>query len=910
MFIRFKDSQRYWLLTAFLCTLTFSMHAQIAPTSANDRMRGDERRLQLDQQSPFRSLGFRNIGPTQMNGRVADLEVNPDDPTEFYLAYASGGLWHTKNNGLSFTPIFERQAVMTIGDIAVNWKQRHIWIGTGEVNSSRSSYAGNGVYFSRNNGASWQYLGLPESHHIGKVQLHPTDTLTAWVAAMGHLYTNNKERGVFLTRDGGKSWTHSLAIDDSTGVIEMEADPFYPTHLYAASWTRNRKAWNFEGTGATSGIYESLDGGKNWVRISHAGSGFPVGTKVGRIGIAVSAAQRGLVYAVVDHHAPYVDTTTKKQDTTKYSIDDLKGLTAEQFRNLSTAKLDTFLKKNGFPTTHPADTLKALVARGAQKPTVVYDWLIAEDGFQNTDIHGAEVYRSEDGGKTWRKTNLKKIDIYHSYGYYFGKIYASPTNPNKLVIMGTELLVSTDGGKTFTETDKDNTHADWHCFWFNPKKDSHWIAGNDGGCNITYDDGAKWFMVNSIPAGQFYAITTDNAKPYNVYGGLQDNGTWYGPSRINTRNKDEQPEPEQYPWKMINGGDGMQVQVDTRNNQTVFTGYQFGFYSRKSLNGGKSVSIHPMHDIGEAKLRYNWQTPILLSKHQQDVFYFGSNKIHRSLNQGETLEALSGDLTRGKRIGNIPYGTLSSISESPKRFGLLYVGTDDGLVHISKDAGYTWTNISKGLPANLWVSRVIASRHREGRVWVSLNGYRFDHFTAYVYLSEDYGQTWKQVSNGLPQEPVNVVREDIKHADALYVGTDHGLYVSFNLGQQWHTLGASIPRVAVHDLAIQERDRDLVVGTHGRSIYITSLDSVYKIYDSVQRMQTRAHWSPRQQSELAKQDVQLHEGANLPCPPLQPKRKTKKPAQPIPGMPSNDMSYSEFKAREAMAAQNPRTVDK
>jgi hypothetical protein len=408
-------------------------------------------------------------------------------------------------------------------------------------------------------------------------------------------------------------------------------------------------------------------------------------------------------------------------------------------------------------------------------------------------------------------------------------------NPDKVFALGVTLHMSTDGGKTWKEIDKANVHADHHALWINPDRDSHIINGNDGGVNITYDDGATWFKANSPALGQYYAVTVDNARPYNVYGGMQDNGVWWGPS--NNRESVNWHDTGDYPFKRIMGGDGMQVQVDTTDNLTTYTGFQFGNYSRLNRTNprGTAKRITPRHELGEKPLRFNWQSPILLSPHNQQVLYFGSNKIYRSFNRGDTMIALSGDLTKGGREGDVPYGTLTTISESPKRFGLIYTGTDDGNIHISKDAGFSWQLISapksKGLslPQNLWVSRVAASAHKAERVYVSLNGYRYDDFSPYLFVSEDYGTTWTAIGKDLPAEPVNVVKEDPKNENIIYVGTDGGLYVSFNKGQSFMMWNKGMPKsIPVHDIAIQTRENEIVIGTHGRSIYIAKLDEVHK----------------------------------------------------------------------------------
>ncbi len=853
-------------LKQFICLtlsalITLTLQAQVNPTPAGERMQGLDQRRKLEGRSLLNEVQFRSIGPNIMSGRVVDVDANPEDPTEFYVAYATGGLWHTTNNGQSFTPIMDSLDMLFIGDIAVNWKTKIIWVGTGEVNSSRSSYSGIGIHKSSNNGRTWEYLGLPESHHIGKVQLHPTDNNIAWVAVLGHLYSANKDRGVYKTTDGGKTWKQTLYVDDNTGCVDLDINPANPNEVYAAMWYRVRRAWKFEESGKTSGIYKSNDGGETWKIISNPGSGFMTGDKIGRIGLAVYPKNPAIIYAVVDNNTPKPDTA-KKVDSF-YTKADFKNITKEQFAALKTNLVDTFLRKNNFPRKYNSKGVKEMVAADKVKPTALWDYLDSDDGFQNTGIVGCEVYRSDDGGQTWKKTHEKPNPNFNTYGYYFAKVYTSHYNPDKIYSMGFIAQLSTDGGKTFKTIDKGNVHADHHALWINPKRDSHIINGNDGGANISYDDGANWFKANTPAVGQYYAITVDDAKPYNVYGGLQDNGSWWGPS---THKEDiGWIDNGQYAYRTINGGDGMQAQVDTRDNATVYSGSQFGVYGRYNKEkGGSQKFLRPHHELGEKPLRFNWQTPILLSKHNQDVFYYGSNRLYRSLNKGDTLIAMSADQTNGRVTGNVPYGTLTALSESPLRFGLIYTGSDDGNIHISKDAGYSWEQLNhtsipppakKGGPYpaydgklqtnKLWVSRITASQHKEARVYVSLNGYRFDNFAPYLYISDDYGLTWKNISKDLPYEPINVVREDPKNDSILYVGTDGGLYVSFDKGNTFMTWNGGLPKsLPVHDIAIQQRDNEIVLGTHGRSLYVAKLDDVQKLKQDPEWMKKKPKEKP------------------------------------------------------------------
>ena len=821
--------KRLLTISALFCTLF--VQAQIKATSAQERLKTIDQRKQLLSRSTLNETRFRNIGPSIMSGRVVDIEVNPQDPTEFYVAYASGGLWHTQNNGQSFAPIFDSVDVLTIGDIAVNWQNRHIWVGSGEVNSSRSTYAGLGVYRSANNGKSWEYLGLPESHHIGKIQLSAKDPNTAWVAVLGHLYSESKERGIYKTTDAGKTWNQTLASDANTGAIDVDIDPSNEQVLYAAMWYRTRTASNFEEAGKTSGIYKSTDGGDRWTLISTPTCGFPSGDGVGRIGLAVYPKNPSIVYAIVDNNFQQPDTAMQKvADTSRYVLRDFKALTVDQFLALDDKKLNAFLKspRNGIPTKYSAENLKQDVKSGKLAPNCIWDYLYdANTALFETPIYGAQVYRSDNAGLSWVKTHVKPIELYSTYGYYFGKVFVSPNNPDKIAITGVSVLLSTDGGKTFSSIGKENVHADHHFVWMNGQNDSHMIIGNDGGCNITYDNGAHWFKANTPAVGQFYNIAIDMAKPYNVYGGLQDNGTWFGSSA--TKENYDWYDNGQNPYTMIGGGDGMQVQVDWRDNKTVYSGSQFGFYSRQNLATKERKNVRPMRDLGEPALRYNWQSPILLSRHNQDVFYFGSNKFHRSMSKGDSLVTLSTDLTTNPAQGDVPFGTTTTISESPIRFGLIYVGTDDGNVQVSKDGGNSFTMISQKLPKGLYVSRVIASKFNVARVYVTLNGYRNDHFNAYVYQSDDYGTTWKQIMKDLPSEPVNVIKEDAVAEQVLYVGTDGGLYVSLDGGNSSMAWTKGLPAsVPVHDLEIHPRDHEIVLGTHGRSLYVGKLDALRK----------------------------------------------------------------------------------
>lgn len=816
----------FLLLFSFLILTSY---AQQPATSAQLVTQGIQKKEELSEQSLVKNLPFKNIGPTIMSGRVVGFAVNPENPTEFYVGYASGGVWHTVNNGTTFTPVLDSSPTQNVGSLEMDWKTKTLWVGTGEVNASRSSYAGIGLLKSTNNGESWENMGLVDSHHISCILINPNNSNELVVGVIGHLYSNNEQRGVYKTMDGGKTWNKTLFINNETGVIEVAVDPNNFNTMYAAAWDKDRKAWNFEGNGMGSGIYKSSDAGNTWTKVSNSGSGFPTGEGVGRIGIAVF--DENTVYAIHDNQAR---RESDKSDSSGDGLtkDEFKTMSTSQLLNLDDKKLNQFLRTNGFQEKYKAENVKNMVRSGAVKPIDLAKYLEdANSMLFDTPVIGAEVYKSTDGGKTWNKTHEGYLDdIYYSYGYYFGKVHVSPQNRDHIYIYGVPILKSKDGGKTYTSIDAENVHADHHALWINPKMPNHLINGNDGGVNISYDDGESWIKNNAPSVGQFYSVNIDHEEPYNVYGGLQDNGVWVG---AHTYEEDKGwMQNGKYPYEFIMGGDGMQVQIDKRNSNIVYTGFQFGNYFRLDREKDDQKYIQPKHELGESPYRFNWQTPILLSEHNQDILYLGGNKLMRSMDQGDNWEAISGDLTHGGKPGNVAYGTLTSISESPFQFGLLYAGSDDGRLHVTKNGGGNWIDISTDFPKDLWVSRVVASNHKKERVYVTLNGYRWDDFSPYVYMSDNYGATWKLINNNLPISPVNVIREDPENEDILYLGTDNGAYVSFNKGNSWEAFSNGLPNVAVHDLVVQPEAKDIVLGTHGRSIYVANIALLQKLTEN------------------------------------------------------------------------------
>jgi photosystem II stability/assembly factor-like uncharacterized protein len=537
----------------------------------------------IAQNSLFNQVEAKNIGPTIMSGRVVDLAVNPKNPTEFYVAYATGGLWYTNNNGTSFTPVMDSAETVNCGSVTVDWNSGTILVGTGEVNASRSSYAGVGVLKSSDKGKTWENLGLKDSHHISRIWVNPSNLNEIVVAAVGHLYTTNKERGIYKSTDGGKSWKQTLFVAEDTGIIDLAVSKNNPKVMFAASWQKDRKAWHFDGDGEKSGIYKSEDGGTSWQLVTTKESGFPANEGVGRIGLAMF--NENVIYAVLDNQNKRPKVASKNKLTTMLSTP------GADFMEISNKELNIALKESGFRDKYRAENIKNWVADNNMEPKEVLAVLSdANKALFETEVIGCEVYKSEDGGKSWKKTNQNYIDdMFYTYGYYFANISVDEKNQNRVYIGGVPLLFSEDGGKTFTAISKENVHADHHVTWVNPENPNHIINGNDGGVNISYDNGAHWIKCNNEAVSQFYAVNVDYQENYNVYGGMQDNGVWFGPN--NYSHNVAWHQEGKYPYQELMGGDGMQTQIDSRNPNVVFTGYQFGNYYRINQKEGSSITL-------------------------------------------------------------------------------------------------------------------------------------------------------------------------------------------------------------------------------------------------------------------------------------------------------------------------------
>jgi photosystem II stability/assembly factor-like uncharacterized protein len=784
------------------------------------RLAGYEQRRRMEQASPLQALRFRSVGPEVQGGRIVDVASPLAHPDSLVVAFATGGLWRTDNRGGSWTSLFDGDSSITIGDFALaDPDGRVIYLGTGENNSSRTSYAGTGVFKSTDGGRSWRNVGLTDTHHVGRVLVDPRDPEVVYVAAAGHLYTENAERGIYKSNDGGESWTRVLFVDERTGAIDLVQDPTRPDVLYAATWEKARAPWNFLESGPGSGVWKSTDAGATWTRL---GGGFPGGATVGRIGLALAPSRPDTLYAVVDNQSrrPASEMVDEEAPSGELTPRRLRALEAAAFVRLDDALIARFLRRYDFPRAMKAARLKRDVKAGriTVADLVAYLEDANRDLFEN-DVVQAEVYRTDDGGQTWRRTHEGRIDkVFYSFGYYFGRIAVDPRDAERVYFAGVPLLASSDGGRTWTGLDQRGVHVDHHALFVDPRAPRRLLVGNDGGLNVSYDRGATWSKINNLPVGQFTTLALDNAKPYNIIGGLQDNGVLRGPSTYKPGKSDPTA------WKEIHGGDGSCIAVDPKDPNTVYAASQFGVASRLDLKAAAREKIRPRPELSARKkerpLRYNWVAPFILSPHSRDVLYYGANKLYRSFDRGTTWTAISEDLTSNPEQGDVPFGTLTSVAESPKRFGVLWAGTDEGKVWGTRDGGATWTDLSAGLAPGRWVTRVAASAFEEGTVYVSQSGYRNDEFAPYVWRSSDYGRTWESLAAGLPAEPVNTVREDPRARHLLYVGTDVGAFVSLDQGRTWHVLTGGLPRVPVHDLLVHPREGDLVVATHGRSVFV------------------------------------------------------------------------------------------
>jgi photosystem II stability/assembly factor-like uncharacterized protein len=749
-------------------------------------------------ESLVKDLQWRNIGPSNMSGRVVDIDAVDSNPSIVLVAAASGGAWKSVNSGTTWEPIFTHYGTANIGDVEFFQPDPDIiWVGTGEPCVRNSVGWGDGIYKSTDGGRTFTNMGLKDTHIIADVVTHPTNPEIVYVAAQGHVWGYNRERGVFKTTDGGRTWrklTNGLPDDDRTGASALVMDPSNPNVLYAGMWERIRHPYNFESGGPNGGIFKSTDGGETWTKLTN---GLPAG-ETGKIGIDIYRKDPRIVIAIVEH-----------------------GYQPEP-------------RINNAPNPDYTDMTKL----------------------------GTGIYRSEDGGATW-----SFISRNNSRPFYFSHIWIDPGDANRVYVLAGSAQVSEDGGRTFTGNLR-GIEGDFHALWIDPSNSDRFYVANDKGAYGTFDRGEHFVMYDNMDIGQFYAVTLDNRDPYYVYGGLQDSGNWGGPS--NSRDVSGIFTDH---WFKFHSGDGFHTTVDPNDWHTVYTESQGGGIRRYDAvfrQVGHSIVPNPSTILNwsdvlpdysgdtsrlpEPAFRFNWSAPLILSPHDSKTLLFGGNYLFRSRDRGETWTIISPDLSTNDPVLTNPesggltrdvtgaetHATAMTISESPLIPGTIWVGTDDGNVQLTRDAGGTWTNVRTNIPtaaarggrtslrpvpARTWVSRVEASHFDPATAYVSFDGHRSDDFKPYIYRTTDYGQTWTDVTANLPQdEPVYVVKEDLKNPRLLFAGTERTVWTSIDGGTSWHRLANGLPTVPVHDLVIHPRDGDLVAATHGRSIWI--LDDV------------------------------------------------------------------------------------
>ncbi len=740
---------------------------------------------QTKQADPYEAFQYRNLGAFRISAWVGSLAV-PENPGEkhkytWYVGPRSGGIWKTVNNGTTFECVSNSFGTSSIGDFAVAPSNPEvIWAGTGEAFNARSSYYGNGIWKSTDAGATWQNMGLHDSHHIAKVVIHPKNPDVVWVGSMGHLFSKNEERGVFKTTDGGKNWEKVLYVDDETGVTDLVVNPSNPDILYAATYQKTRTAWTFVPGGENSRIYKSTDGGVTWEILK---GGLPTGP-VGRIGLDIHRANPDIVVAVVQN----LDV--------KPGVDPNAPLPFDEF------------------TDHSFDNLI-----------------------------GGEVYITKNGGDNWKRINdPETIDVSGKAAYSFNRIAIDPADPDKIYIIGSSMYYTLDGGKTWPGYREQklfqSNFGDNRIFWIDPKEPCHMMLGSDGGIYTSYDGGLTMNHYYHMPLGEVYNVEVDNETPYNIYIGLQDHETWKAPSN----GWSGQITPAD--WVITGMWDGMYTKVDPEDNKNLYITTQFGSHQRVDQAKGERVSILPEPKEGE-RYRYTWTTPLALSPFNSAIIYTGAQKVLRSLNRGATWEEISPDLTDNdpEKIwgrGHIQYCTISSLDESPVKAGVIWVGTDDGHVQLTTDFGHSWTDLTSnlekaGAPKSMWVSKVFPSNYDAATAYISKCGFTDDIMDAHIYVTHDYGKSWKKITNGLPASPVNVIIEDAKNPSLLFAGNDMGVYVSTDKGENWTAFKANMPNVVVRDMVIHPRENDLVVGTYGRAAWITDISPLQQLTPEIEK---------------------------------------------------------------------------
>ncbi len=700
----------------------------------------------------LKGVRARSIGPAIMSGRVSDIAIDPANPGTFYVGLATGGIFKTENYVTNFSPIFDDQAVASIGAIAIAPSDpKVLWVGTGEANDRNSSGWGNGVYRSTDGGGSWTNVGLKESKTVARIVVKPDDPKTAWVAAMGDLWTPGGERGLYKTSDGGTTWRRVLEAPtnkDVTGCGDVAIDPSNPNTLYAALYARRRTPYSFTAGPAASGgndvggVFKSTDGGETWKKLTNG----LVGSSQ-RIALAVYAKNPKIVYAEI------------QSDEGGTGPDDITS------------------KKGG-------------------------------------------VFRSDDGGESWRR-----MSALNPRPFYFSQIRVDPSNEKRVYVLGYTLHVSDDGGVTWREDLFDKVHPDCHAFAIDPKDPKRLIIGTDGGAYQSFEGGRNWYHLNKFPAGEFYRIAVDNQTPYRIAGGLQDNLNWVGPSA--THSKDGIMNSD---WTNIGGGDGFYCIFDPDDPNIVYAESQSGFVHRFNLKSGALKVLRPEPAEGQKGFRFHWNSPLIPSRHTKGVMYLAGNRVFKLTNRAEEWKTISPDLSARdpEKIDTIgsgaeTYGVVYTLAESPLKAGMLWAGTDDGKLWLTEDEGAHWTDLSAGLPEAVrgqWMNRIEPSNADPMVAYLAVTAFRSGNYSPLLYRTDDGGKTWRSIASDLPPNgPVRVIREDPKNRNLLFAGTEFGLFASVDAGAHWMAFGG-LPTVMVDDLVIQPRDHDLVIATHGRSLYI------------------------------------------------------------------------------------------
>ncbi len=692
-------------------------------------------------------LKFRAVGPAITSGRIADIAVNPNNFSEYYVAAAAGGVWKTTNAGVTYSPLFDGEGSFSIGCLAIDPSNANVvWVGSGENNNQRVVGYGDGIYRSEDAGKSWKNMGLKNSEHIGRIAIDPTNSDIVYVAAYGPVWKSGGERGIYKTTDGGKNWKQVLFVSEHTGFNEVMLDPRHPNIIYAAAHQRQRKVFTYIGGGPESAMYKSTDGGATWNKMM---SGIPAGD-LGRIGLNYSPVDPDVLYAVVE----------------------------------------------------------ATEGKGG-------------------------VFKSTDRGASWQKQGG-----YTSSGNYYQKLFCDPKDINKLFIINAYMVVSKDGGKTFSNLGEKSKHIDNHVIWINPNNTQHYLVGSDGGVYESFDGGENWDFKTNLPVTQFYKVATDNAYPfYHIHGGTQDNFSIGGPSRTISANGIMNAD-----WYFTSIGDGFETQVDQTNPDIIYAQAQYGVLSRYDKKSGEFLYIQPQEEDSESANRWNWDSPLLISKFDNKRLYFGSNKVYRTDDQGNTWKLISGDLSRqidrnklevmgkvwsvdavAKNGSTDIYGNTTTIAESQFDENTIYVGTDDGLIQITNDGGRTWTKVDNipGVPERTYVNQVITSQHNRNVAYATFNHHRYGDFHPYIYKTMDGGKTWSTIHNNLPQRgTAYTIAEDHVNPNLLFAGTEFGVYFSIDGGQEWIQLKNGLPTISVKDIAIQKRENDLVLATFGRGFYV------------------------------------------------------------------------------------------